>query len=384
MLAWLTLSVGGRGASASKMLALLSSVFPRLSPSGWTRRLGCWDIVVSVYFCAEDVDVSENITDGEGEKGPSVKDRLDARKRQGGASPAAPEKQHSRLQSARGLLDALVLAYVIAMFIRSFVFELFMIPTGSMTPTLIGDRAGEVAMVDYDGDGIDDVVYTLYRSQRPSTVQVYLMNADKKSYRELLFVDQVDPRLTRELVASSKRRTDMILVNKFAYWFKTPERGDIAVFKVPDRPSGNKAKPSTFDPLTPVYIKRVLGLPGETVTIQPSDVTALPLGHADRRGSRFGGVELVFKGNPVLINGAPVANEAVDAIVHFPSPSGEYPFPYASRADSIMKVHDNAVLMIGDNAASSLDGRFWGDVPEDHLRGRAVLRYLPFGTWRFF
>jgi signal peptidase I len=208
------------------------------------------------------------------------------------------------------------------------------------------------------------------------------MNPDN-SYKELLFLDGVDIKTAQQLAATSRRRKDMILVSKFAYWFRVPDRGDIAVFKVPDRPH-NSPSGSTFDPLTPVYIKRVVGLPGETITIQPPKVTVLPLGHANRRSNRLGGVELLFRGEPVLVNGEAVSNPELDKIVHFPPPDTGSPFMYAPRQENIQKVGEDGVLMIGDNAASSLDGRYWGDVPRSHLRGRAVLRYLPLGAWHFF
>lgn len=323
-----------------------------------------------------------DVAQGGEDKGLSVKERLEARKRQEAASgkPTRTAKKHNFLQSSRSLIDALVLAYMIAMFIRSFVFELFMIPTGSMTPTLIGDRAGDVAFADYDKDGIEDVIYT-----RPGStmLQICLVGPDE-SYKELLFVDGVRYSTVEELRRASKRRKDMILVNKFAYWFTVPKRGDIAVFKVPDRPSDQNASGSIFDPQTPVYIKRVVGLPGETVTIQGADITPLPLGHANRRGSMFGGTEYVLKGRPMLINGEPLVDPLMDTIVHFPPPGPGSPLLSPRRPDNIQVVGPDGVLMVGDNSTSSLDGRFWGDVPRSHMRGQAVLRYLPIGTWRFF
>jgi signal peptidase I len=56
------------------------------------------------------------------------------------------------------------------------------------------------------------------------------------------------------------KQQDGILVAKFSYWFSSPKRGDIVVFKTPEH---------IFERDKPVYIKRVVGLPGETLTFPP-------------------------------------------------------------------------------------------------------------------
>ena len=43
----------------------------------------------------------------------------------------------------------------------------------------------------------------------------------------------------------------------------------------------------------------------------------------------------------------------------------------------MIEVPEDSVLMLGDNQMSSSDGRYWGPVPLSHLRGKAILRYLP-------
>lgn len=306
----------------------------------------------------------------------SSRERIEEKRRQDDP-PADPHAHLSFLQRSRGLVDALVFAFVLAVFIRSFVFELFMIPTGSMTPTLIGDSAGEATFFDYDEDGIQDVVYTFgYSGGAVGTVQIYLMNADN-TYKQELFVAGVDPRLVQSLASSSPRRKDMIVVNKFAYWFSLPERADIAVFKVPHRPQLG----SRFEPDKPVYIKRVMGLPGETITILPSRLAEVGIGDVARLGKAFGGVELQLKPQAVLADGKPVGGR-FDTLTHFPPPQNRR-VPYPSDPATNERIPDDAVLMVGDNSASSLDGRYWGAVPHELLRGKAVLRYWPFRAFRF-
>jgi signal peptidase I len=317
-----------------------------------------------------------------------VKERLEAQKAKKPKDAAKePARKHSLPLQARSLLDALILAYVIAMFIRSFVFELFMIPTGSMTPTLIGDSAGEVAFVDYNGDGVDDVVYTMGRTIAGGerALQIFLMNHDG-SYRELLYLDNVSPTTTSQLARSSRRRTDFIVVNKFSYWFSNPDRGDVAVFKVPDRPAREGSDRSIFEPTKPVYIKRVVGLPGETITVLPASAHQIPLGSAERRGTMFGGTEFIITGTPLLVNGQPAPDDSLAGLVHFPPPrNGRFGDDlWAAYREVRISSGDEGILLMGDNSTSSLDSRYWGALPLSHLRGRAVLRYWPWSSRRLF
>lgn len=308
----------------------------------------------------------------------SVQERLAEKKKSG---EIAHEPHLTILQKGRGYVDALVFAFLLAMFIRSFVFELFQIPTGSMTPTLIGDREADAAFFDYDSDGVDDVVYTTsFGSSRRSReygteLQIFLMNRDR-SIKDLIFLEDVDKEICRQIGATSPRRQDMIIVNKFAYWLSVPKRGDVAVFKVPDRPSRDRP----FDPQTPVFIKRVTGLPGETLTFLPPNIRALGSGDPARYSDRWGGREVHLEPQPIYVNGRPLTDKPYDMIAHFAAHrgSGGRRLPSPLDRENIEQVHDDAVLMIGDNAASSSDGRYWGDVPLALLRGRAVLRYYPF------
>ena len=305
----------------------------------------------------------------------STRERLEAKKR----ATTPQEPQLNILQKIRGYVDALVFAYVLAMFIRSYVFELFMIPTGSMTPTLIGDAAGEVVSSDYDGDGIKDVIYTSANPGRgrQDQRQIFLMNKDG-TYRDLLFLYGVAPEIVRDLARTTKRQQDMIVVNKFAYWFATPTRGDIAVFKVPYRPGAGGA-PWEID--KPVYIKRVVALPGEVATILPPGSARYLPGDPRRYSERFAGVEVHLNPQQVLINGEPIADNSMGHIIHFPRITQYQGRAYPDSTDQpdVIPIPEDGVLMVGDNAASSSDGRYWGHVPLSHMRGKAVFRYLP---WR--
>lgn len=306
----------------------------------------------------------------------ALRERIEKRRQRSGdtASTSSPEAHSTFLQRMRGYLDALIFAFMLAMFIRSYVFELYQIPTGSMTPTLIGDERREVFFADYDGDNVGDVIYTNVGGS-PTTLQVYLQNEDG-TYKDQLFVRNVRESVIRELRSKSPGRKDMIVVNKFAYWFSTPDRGDIAVFKVPDN--------EIFEVDKPVYIKRVAALPGEEVVLQSPDRMEVGPGDPIRYSERFGGVEIRIQPKPMLINGEPMVAPPFDRLMHFPAYKRYLGFPIDNTAipnplidPEIIDVPEHAVLMLGDNAPSSADGRYFGPLPLNHLRGRAIFRYVP-------
>ena len=124
---------------------------------------------------------------------------------------------------------------------------------------------------------------------------------------------------------------DRILVNKFIYKFKEPKRGDIIVFRSPE----DKKKD---------FIKRLVGLPGETLEIS----------------------------NGMIL----IDNKAVD------KDSVMRERYYYNRGDfgvegQTMEVPLDAYYVLGDNSISSRDSRYWGFLPKKYLIGKAFLLYWP-------
>ncbi|MEA5446153.1 signal peptidase I [Gammaproteobacteria bacterium AB-CW1] len=172
---------------------------------------------------------------------------------------------------------------------------------------------------------------------------------------------------------------DFILVNKFAYGLRlpvletrfldlgSPDRGDVAVFRYPPNPRKD-------------YIKRVIGLPGDqvayrgkTLYINGEAVAQEVVGpfeprDVDRRRDRVLPGSVLMKetlgeqAHEILVSPRPATMESQELEAGIVIPEGEY-------------------LMIGDNRDNSLDGRHWGLVPEDHLRGRAMFVWL---SWEAF
>lgn len=307
---------------------------------------------------------------------PAVSSRHEERR--ASAPKQAKDNAHkeSFLGMIRGWIDALMLAFLLAMFIRTFVFELFMIPTGSMTPTLIGDDARVVAEYDWDKDGQEDII-AIDHPQFVRRVQVHLRNEDG-IFDRMLYLRGYDVEARRvfsDQALKGRGRRDMIMVNKFAYWFSPPKRGDIAVFKTPDRPEVG----SPFDVTKPVYIKRCIGLPGEEVTLQPvRDYTVRMATEPGRiTPPSYGGTEYVVNPRPVLINGEPLVGDLFDRIAHFPLQTDTGGVPSPTMEAVTYPLGDDEVLMLGDNQTNSSDSRAWGGVPVNHVRGKAILRYMP-------
>ncbi|MBH8565645.1 signal peptidase I [Nostoc sp. CENA67] len=137
-------------------------------------------------------------------------------------------------------------------------------------------------------------------------------------------------------------QADKIIVDKLKYKFSEPQRGDIVVFS----PTKELQKENFND----AFIKRVIGLPGETVEL---------------------------KNGKVYINKKPLQEDkylsSEQRTVIDVCTSGQQP-PYLAKPETIPP---NSYLVLGDNRNSSYDSRCWGFVPSNNIIGRAVLRFWP-------
>jgi len=179
----------------------------------------------------------------------------------GEASPetgdeASKQKKPARQgETARETIESIVFAFVLAFLFRTFEAEAFVIPTGSMAPTLFGrhkDIQCEKCGFEYQFGASSEI----YRDANVvvgfegndarirKTVCPNCRFANKKSYKAPAF------------------KGDRILVNKFQYELSDPKRFDVVVFKFPEDAKTN-------------YIKRLVGLPGETIRIHNGNVYKL-------------------------------------------------------------------------------------------------------------
>jgi signal peptidase I len=157
-----------------------------------------------------------------------------------------------RVQCGRETAEAFVVAFVLALLFRGFIAEAFVIPTGSMAPALMG--AHKDVFCDQCGQQFPIGASLEYRDPVTENVVVAGICPNCRYTQSLDLKD--DP-------SDSTFTGDRILVSKFAYTISDPKRWDVIVFKVPVNPKQN-------------YIKRLVGLPNETLTILHGDVYAQP------------------------------------------------------------------------------------------------------------
>jgi signal peptidase I len=127
----------------------------------------------------------------------------------------------------------------------------------------------------------------------------------------------------------SLHNQERIMVDKVSYHFRSPSRGDVIVFIAPPDPSLN-------------YVKRIIALPGDRLTIQGTKVQVNGVTLSETY------VAPEDQGNPY----APIVNQ--------PVPAGDY-------------------FVMGDDRKNSSDSRDWGFVPRQNIVGRAALVYWPLG-----
>ncbi len=127
------------------------------------------------------------------------------------------------------------------------------------------------------------------------------------------------------------RFSDRVIANRLIYHFQDPARGDIVVFDTP-------TAVQNACPAGGVFIKRIVGLPGEVVSMRNGQVL-------------IDGVELREPYLPAAYRGA--------------------------ESGSWGRVPAGSYFVLGDNRTMSCDSRRWGTVPRGKIIGRAEIRYWP-------
>ena len=183
--------------------------------------------------------------------------------------------------AAREWTESIIIAFVLAMFIRTFFIQAFKIPSGSMRPTLIE--------------------------------------------RDRLMVNKL--RYGPKVPFSKNKRLPGIT---------EPKRGDVIVFIYPEDPSRD-------------FIKRLIGLGGETIEI---------------------------KGGNIYVNGQIIEDSRINEIYYYNR--GNH-----GKEQQKIVVPEEYYYVLGDNSGSSSDSRFWGFVPQENVIGRAEMIYWPFSRMRF-
>jgi signal peptidase I len=200
----------------------------------------------------------------------------------------APTSSDFKKSTVREYFESIVIAVILALFVRTFVVQAFKIPTGSMENNLlIGDHL---------------------------LVNKFVFGPTESSAeRALLPVGEV-------------------------------KRLDIVVFKYPQEPERD-------------FIKRVIGLPGETVELREKKV---------------------------YINGKPLD----EPYVHFLEPPGQRSEAFEVTSSDVRErygpftVPAGEYFVMGDNRDNSQDSRYWGSLRRDYIKGKALLIYWSYESGR--
>ncbi|MEY5031965.1 MAG: hypothetical protein RL354_996 [Planctomycetota bacterium] len=178
---------------------------------------------------------------------------------------ARPEEETNVVET----IQSLIVAFALAMGVRSFVTEGFVIPTGSMAPTLMGLHVRVTS---------PDTGYTYPADAGPAAEIIGQLGPSFAAYPRELCDPMLSLQSTQRVgettlgeVRRDARMGDRVLVLKYLYAFQQPARWDVVVFKNPTDPNGDAAN----------FIKRLVGLPNEQLLMLDGDIFTAPL-DADR------------------------------------------------------------------------------------------------------
>ena len=201
-----------------------------------------------------------------------------------GAKPAAETVPAYKKSTVREYFETIVIAVIMALFIRTFAVQAFKIPTGSMENNLlIGDHL---------------------------VVNKFIFAPTASAFE------------------------------RFALPVRPIRRGDVVVFKYPEDPERD-------------FVKRVIGLPGETLEVREKKV---------------------------YINNQPLAEPYVHYLEQPSSPSSRYETTATDLRERYgpVTIPEGQYFMMGDNRDNSQDSRYWGFLPRSYIKGRALMVYWSF------
>lgn len=281
----------------------------------------------------------------------------------------------------RNFLDVLVVACTVAGGIRALYIQPFSIPTSSMQPTLFGihyvDRKASKpfmgpltrtimpvqaseAKVQVRQDGLVSTQYRMRTKRIFSTVSDFQIGSETYTVpgdflgQVLRYLPSPKPFYrTGEMFCDGWLSTgDHVFVERLSIYFRKLKRGDVIVFNTENITSPTQPLGGFY------YIKRLAGLPGDTLQISDGVLMIRPKGEKEFRP----------------------AWEFSDAFRKLYSGKGGY---QGHKADGLLSlggeltVPEGYYFALGDNTNFSLDGRNWGFIPRRNMVGLAVMIFWP-------
>lgn len=131
---------------------------------------------------------------------------------------------------------------------------------------------------------------------------------------------------------------EYLIIDELSYRFREPRRGEVVVFRYPENPSQ-------------FFIKRIIGVPGDTITIEGGQVRLQNTEYKDG---------VILDESPYLSDTVRTGGQATQSLG-----SDEY-------------------FVLGDNRVASSDSRYWGELDKKYIIGRAWIRALPLSKLQVF
>jgi signal peptidase I len=317
-------------------------------------------------------------------------------------------------------VEVFFVSIVIALGIRAYIAQPFQIPTGSMQPTLNGITAERTdedpnpgmmgkalgfftgttylnAISDHDGyidtrdpdmrDVLEERHFLIFRpycvlhfedghtlsincphrqlldemrfltNLNLNAVSEAEHNPDMRARMRLAQGARIHIKEGQVLARGLVHNGDHVIVNKFAYHFRRPARGEVFVFTTKNISFIESTR--DFDPKwgSQHYIKRLVGLPGDTIDVQSPEI---------------------------IINGKKATEAGIRRVIDQRKPLSERyayhgysPDHYIDLPVTLNKGQDEQYFAMGDNSYSSSDSRYWGPVPEQNVVGPGMFCYWP-------
>lgn len=290
-----------------------------------------------------------------------------------GIKRVMPDRGISRM---REYVEVITVALVVAMGLRAYFIQPFKIPTGSMQPTLYGityEPAEKAGLFDLPPLWLGKMLVTgnrfvSFKSEQTGEIisvdflahQGYSVMFNNGARQTLpdgvsLKVQQGSFIEKGSVIASGlKKAGDHIFVDKIRYNFFKPKRGNIFVFDT-EKLTHPMIRQHTF------YIKRLAGMPGDRISINPPYLVA--------------NGQAVTDPYPFLRVATKIEEGYGGYVLAGQRGSGG---SLLYRSDRSIDLADGEYLPLGDNSRSSLDGRYFGAVRQEQVVGPAFLVYWPF------
>ncbi len=284
----------------------------------------------------------------------------------------------------RNLLDLFLVVGAVAFGLRGLFFQPFRIPTSSMQPTLYGIHfradtpelpgllnaalfGGRSARATVARGGKLDISSIVYNSGWSDTTsfriggQTLTLPGEPNKVIDYARLDPDKIYAPGEKLCSGLLVLgDHLFVERFSIYLKEPARGDVMVFNTEDLYNSDGSPLSETGGF--YYIKRLAGLPGDTVKLVDHQLWVRPKG-----AEKFFPIQKLAPEFAKVYSGkGGYQGHNSEMPTLFPAPGAEYTIP------------ENCYYMLGDNSRFSGDSRFFGAVPRKNLVGRAFFSFWPF------